>query len=134
MARLQASGVKSTGVHVLTLSAPPLIVWLTLHCTPTKQAKWRALLRACRQSSSYAAIYNLSKNCYHCSVNTSAHWIDVPLMASAATARAAALREALAFSEGLAREADVVLQAYTSRLSGLAQTVGPVASKTQVFT
>ena len=49
-----------------------------------------------------------------------------------ATARAAALKDALAFSEGIAGEADDILEAYTSRLTGLAQMIAPVASQTQV--
>ena len=49
-----------------------------------------------------------------------------------ATARAAALKDALAFSEGLARETDGILENYTSRLAGLAQTVSSVSLQTQV--
>ena len=49
-----------------------------------------------------------------------------------ATARAAALKDALAFSEGLARETDGILEAYTTRLAGLAETVASVSSQTQV--
>ena len=51
---------------------------------------------------------------------------------ASATARAAALSEALTFSEGLAREADGVLEEYTTRLAALARMVAPLSDKTQV--
>ncbi|KAK9785100.1 hypothetical protein WJX73_006335 [Symbiochloris irregularis] len=51
-----------------------------------------------------------------------------------ATARAAALKDALTYSESLAREADGVLESYTARLSELSDMVAPVSEKTQVLT
>ena len=52
---------------------------------------------------------------------------------ASATARSAALKNALAFSESLASEADSVLEAYTARLTGLATMVAPVTAQTQVM-